>query len=303
MTTIALTGATGMIGTALVRYALRHDVSVICFVRPGSNHISRLPESNDVIIVEADLDDLKNIDVSGLAADMFLHLGWAKTTIAGRDDVYTQLRNIEYTLDAVELSNRLGCKVFLGAGSQAECGIVDRPISADMIADPKSGYGIAKNCAAELAEIRCGQLGIDFKWVRILSCFGLYDNPNSFVSYCINTLEKGEPLNVTPCEQLWDYIYCDDAAEMIFNVAEKGVVGRVYPVGSGISAPLSSYLLTMKNVLNSDSTINFGAIPYYKNQAMYLVADNTAYFEDTHGTEIASFEKRFKEYIKTVRNN
>ena len=43
-----------------------------------------------------------------------------KGTIDGRDDSYTQLDNVKYTLDACKLAKKSNCSVFVGAGSQAE---------------------------------------------------------------------------------------------------------------------------------------------------------------------------------------
>ena len=39
--------------------------------------------------------------------------------------MYIQNKNVEYTLDAVYLAKRFGCDTFIGAGSQAEYGIVN----------------------------------------------------------------------------------------------------------------------------------------------------------------------------------
>ena len=49
-------------------------------------------------------------------------MAWEKTYGNGRDDVAAQMKNIQYTLDAVELVKRSGCSAFIGAGSQAEYG-------------------------------------------------------------------------------------------------------------------------------------------------------------------------------------
>lgn len=38
--------------------------------------------------------------------DVFYHLAWAGTTGTARDDADLQLKNIEYTLDAVELAKK-----------------------------------------------------------------------------------------------------------------------------------------------------------------------------------------------------
>ena len=51
-----------------------------------------------------------------------------------------QLQNIQYTLDAVRLAKRLGCKVFVGAGSQAEYGRYEGKLDAKVPVFPEKGF-------------------------------------------------------------------------------------------------------------------------------------------------------------------
>lgn len=57
---------------------------------------------------------------------MMFHFGWMGTTGAARNDMDLQCRNIAYTIDAVRLAQRFGCKTFIGAGSQAEYGRTEK---------------------------------------------------------------------------------------------------------------------------------------------------------------------------------
>ena len=45
MKRIIVTGATSMIGTALIEECIRHDIEVYAVVRAGSSKTKRLPES------------------------------------------------------------------------------------------------------------------------------------------------------------------------------------------------------------------------------------------------------------------
>lgn len=92
-----------------------------------------------------------------------------------------QLQNIQYTLDAVELASRIGCKKFVGAGSQAEYGRVEGVLSASTPVFPENGYGIAKLCAGQMSRILCEQKQIEHIWTRILSIYGPYDGENTMI--------------------------------------------------------------------------------------------------------------------------
>ncbi len=277
---ILLTGATGMIGSAIVREALKRDCQVTCIVRKHSSRVENIPKDSRVHVVECNISDYGSLELSG-AYDAFMHLAWDKTSVGGRDDVDCQLQNIQYTLDAVRLAKKCGCPVFIGAGSQAEYGLKSEPLTCDMPVSPESGYGIAKFAAGKFAGMLCKQLGLRYNWMRILSVYGQNDGENTLISYLIRELKAGRSPELTKCEQIWDYLNCDDAARAFFAVAEKGVDGKTYPLGSGKGRPLSEYVAAIRDAVNPAIKLEFGKKPYYPHQPMFLVADVGELAKDT----------------------
>lgn len=277
---IIVTGATGCVGSAVVRMALVHDKFVTCIVHKGSHRLSNLPNDSRVRIVECDLADYHSLELEG-EYDAFILLSWEKTFGASRDDAEVQTRNIQYTLDAVHLAHRCGCKVFVGAGSQAEYGVQSVDLTPELPVKPESGYGIAKYAAGKLSAMLCKSLGIRQNWVRILSVYGPNDGENTLISYVIRELKAGRSPELTKCEQIWDYLYADDAGDAILAVAEKGIDGKVYPLGSGIGRKLSDYIEDIHQIINSDIEIKYGVKNYYPHQPMRLVADISELTKDT----------------------
>ena len=297
MKNILLTGATGMIGSAIVREALRRDCNVTCIVRKGSSRVKNIPNDSRVHVVECDISDYGSLELSG-TYDVFMHLAWDKTSVGGRDDVDCQLRNIQYTLDAVRLAKRAGCSVFIGAGSQAEYGVQSVPLTPDLPVNPESGYGIAKFAAGKFSGMLCKQLGLRYNWIRILSVYGPNDGENTLISYLIRELKAGRSPELTKCEQTWDYLHCDDAARAFFAVAEKGVDGKAYPLGSGKARPLREYVTAVRDAVNPAIKIEFGKKPYYPHQPMCLVADISELVADTGWRP----EIEFVDGVKDVNN-
>lgn len=293
---IIITGATGMIGSAIIREAIKNDYEVTCLVRKGSSRIKNIPESANIHIVDCSITDYSNIEL-GKNYDIFMHLAWDKTSVDGRDDVDCQLKNIQYTLDAVWLAKRCGCSVFIGAGSQAEYGIQKVSLTPDLPVNPESCYGIAKYTAGKMSAMLCRQLGMRFNWMRILSVYGLNDGENTLISYVIRELKAGRIPELTKCEQIWDYLYCDDAGKAFLAVAEKGIDMKVYPLGSGQGRKLSLYLEDIKNIINSKIELKFGKKDYYPHQPMYLVADISELQADTGWKPKESFIDGIKKII------
>lgn len=294
---ILLTGATGMIGSAIVREALKRDCEVTCIIRANSARAVNIPKDGRIHVVECDISDYGSLELSG-KYDVFMHLAWDKTSVGGRDDVDCQLKNIQYTLDAVRLAKRAGCSVFIGAGSQAEYGVQSIPLTPDLPVNPESGYGIAKFAAGKFSGMLCKQLGLRYNWIRILSVYGPNDGENTLISYLIRELKAGRSPELTKCEQTWDYLHCDDAARAFFAVAEKGVDGKTYPLGSGKRRPLSEYVTAVRDAVNPAIRIEFGKKPYYPHQPMCLVADISELVADTGWRP----EIEFVDGVKDVNN-
>ena len=299
-----ITGATGAVGMALISELTRNDIEVLVFCRPGSNRNSRIKAGGLVRIAECDLEGLKSyVPAPDEKYDYFFHFAWAGTTGAARNDMHLQNKNVEYTLDAVELAKRFGCTAFIGAGSQAEYGRVEGKLSDKTPTNPENGYGIAKLSAGRMSRIMCQSLGMRHVWVRILSVFGPYDTEASMVVSTLRAMIRGEEPEFTPGEQIWDYMYSEDAAKALLAVAERGHNGDVYCLGSGEPAMLKEYIEKMRDAANPECKLGFGKRPYAENQVMYLCADIEKLKNDTGFETSYSFEEGIAKTVAWVRAN
>lgn len=299
MKNVVITGAAGMIGLALIRRLTAEGCNVYAIVRPDSDRNANIHQTEHVKVIECDLSELRTLkNFITEKCDMFFHFGWTGTSGTARNDMYMQTKNIQYTIDAVNAAHDLGCNVFLGAGSQAEYGRCEEKISPMTPTNPENGYGMAKLCAGQMSRSLCMELGIKHVWCRIFSVYGPYDGEQTMVISGIRKILNGERPSYTKGEQLWDYLYCDDAADALYLSAIHGKNGAVYCVGSGKVHPLREYIEMIRDIVNPGASIGIGDIPYAENQVMYLCADISSLQADT------GFEPRysFEEGIKITKN-
>lgn len=269
-----ITGATGAVGMALIQELISNNIEVLVFCRKGSKRNEQIPKNPLVTVRYCSLDQLVSVENdSNKKYDVFYHFAWEGTTGASRNDMYLQNRNVRYALDAVNAAHRFECHTFIGAGSQAEYGRVEGMLKPDTPAFPEMGYGMAKLCAGQMTRAAAHQLGMKHIWTRILSVYGPYDGEQSMVMSIINKLLNREVPKCTKGEQVWDYLYSGDAARAYYLLGEKGNDGKVYVLGSGQARPLREYICEIRDSINKDAQIDFGAIPYGEKQVMYLCAD------------------------------
>ncbi len=221
-------------------------------------------------------------ELIGKSVEAFFHLAWLGTQVnSNRMDMYLQNTNVKQALDTVYVAKELGCKVYVGAGSQAEYGRIDGVIHPDSPTNPVSGYGMAKLCAGQMTRALCKEFGIRHIWPRIVSIYGKNDAPKTLVNVLIRALQAGERPKLTAGEQLWDYLYADDAGEALYMMADKGKDGAVYVLGSGRTRKLKDFMMDIRDAVNKDISLGLGEIPYLPDQAMHLEADIENLNKDT----------------------
>ena len=313
MKRVVISGPTGAIGMSLIEKCMEEKTEVLAICHKGSARIKNIPVSPFVTVLEADLSDYKNL-YCGLCEnkeeraqeekanyDVFYHFAWNGTVGDARNDMHLQTNNIACTMDAVELAQRLGCHTFIGAGSQAEYGRAEGKLTPDMPTRPENGYGMAKLCAGQMSRVVCEKMQMKHIWTRILSVYGPYDGAGSMVMSAVKKFWNNEQAAFTPGEQMWDYLYSKDAADIFYALGEKGVHGAVYCVGSGQARMLKEYIKDIYSAIEdfrqlgdeakqADASLNkqmpewekdleerlgIGLVPYAEKQVMYLCADTT----------------------------
>lgn len=305
MSTAIVTGSTGMLGIALINKLLSEGISVVAIARPNSKRIANIPEDDRVTVVELELSDIEELPgiLNSLGiekAEYFYHFAWDGTFGDARNNMDGQLLNVQAAVNAVRAAAGLNCEVFLGAGSQAEYGRVPdgTKLSSTTPANPENGYGIGKLCACHMTRVEAHKYNMKHIWTRILSVYGPYDGLHTMVMSGIGNMLDGKRASYTKGEQMWDYIYCKDAANAFYLAATRGIDGSIYPIGSGKVRPLSDYIKDIRDAINPELEIGFGEVDYYPGQVMYLCADIDKLTSDTGFVPEYTFAEGIKETLE-----
>lgn len=256
---IVISGATSMIGVALIKECIKNKCDVLAIVRKNTSRIGRIPESEFVHIEYADLDSITSVKGDGNPYDVFYHFAWGHTVKEERDDPFAQEDNIRTTLQAVELAHKLGCQKFIGAGSQAEFGPVNGIISADTRPEPVTAYGMAKLSAGMMSKKRCEQLGMTHIWGRIFSVYGCNDNAGTMIDYAIHQFQRGEVAEFSSATQMWNYLNEEDAGKIFYLFGDREIESGVYCVANNESRVLREYIEEVKEAFGKDVQCEFAA--------------------------------------------
>lgn len=258
-----ITGATGFIGTALCQELLKNGHEVTAVIRPGCSKAEKLrfeeTSQRRLQIEEAALEDLGSLPERIGKADLFYHLAWNGSSGAAREDFEIQQSNIRYTAEAIRTAVKCGCRKFVGAGSQAEYGVVrGMAKEEETVPRPFMMYGAAKVAAYQMGQVLAKQLGIHLVWPRIYSVYGVGENPGTLVNYVIDTLKKGEVPELSSCENMWNFMYITDCVRALRLLGEKEETEGIYHVASEDTRPLREFVEEIRDVVAPGSKLGFG---------------------------------------------
>jgi UDP-glucose 4-epimerase len=270
-----VTGATGSIGSHLVRFLVGENAEVAALMRPGS----RPWRIEDVLphlhMVTA---DLANIEKAGTAIREFkpevvFHLAWHGVHKGLRNDPSQLYQNLCGSIELLRLASESGCRRWIGLGSQAEYGVHDRILTEDLPTRPTDYYGRAKLYVCLLAQKLCENWKVGFAWLRLTASYGPMDDSSHLIPSVVLGLLRGNRIALTSGEQRWDCLYVEDVVKAVWKVAITSDVQGVFNLGSGKTYSVRSIVERVRDMIDAGLPLDFGEVPYGADQIMHLQAD------------------------------
>jgi UDP-glucose 4-epimerase len=269
-----VTGASGFIGSWLVRQLLREHHSVIAVLHKQEPAHDTADWFDRVRTVHADLENTPDLrqTLTGKTIDVVFHLAWWGVAAGHRNDPAQISTNLGASLRVCELAGDLGCRHFIGLGSQAEYGPCPGKFAEGSPLRPITAYGVAKLAAGMLTAKMAEMTQMRHTWVRLVAAYGPGDNPQHLIPAVIRTLLAGGKPALTAADQTCDYLYVEDAARALTRIATTGVTGTLN-LASGETVVLRNLLERVRAMVDPHLPLGFGELPYRADQVMHLEAD------------------------------
>ncbi len=252
MKTAVLTGGTGFLGHWLLKELVKNDIFVYVIVRKNSKRSERLNGIFGIEIIELDMDQISDLPKYIKSADAFYHLAWE----GERNDFSRQMDNITWSVNAMHAAQKLDIKQFIMIGSQAEYGIYNNRVDENSETNPNTAYGACKLACHNILKTLSNQINLPLTWVRVFSVYGEGDNTNTLISYLFKCFKENEIPKLTKGNQLWDFLYAQDAATALYLLGEKSKYG-IYNLAFGESRLLKEFIIEAKELISPNSKLDF----------------------------------------------
>lgn len=276
MKNIIIHGATSFIGRNLVlRLKDQSKYNLVILARDSSNLDFCLNYSNvEIYRYHKELSDLENIIIRDLKDNIFFDFSWHGVFGQSRDNPEQLTVNIPLIISSIKLAYYLKSYHWVGIGSQAEYGIINKNVNENEICYPDSLYGKAKLLCSELVKELCIQYNIEYSWLRLFTVYGPNDNHEWFIPYIIVNMLKNRAIKTTKLEQKYDYLYIDDVIDALVKLIKSKGIG-IANLSSGNAIQLSYIVEKIREFTQSSSIIEYGAIPYNDKQSMLIEGNNS----------------------------
>jgi len=281
---ICITGATGFLGSSLVRYWAKEGHQLLLLIRPESNlkRIADVLEKFHSSVRVAIITDEESIGIAfkDFNPDVLAHTACSY----GRDPeaiVDLLKANILYGLQLMRWLNRGGdlkSVTFINFDSALNNNVNHYAKSKDQFVEwGKEFVKFSKN-------------KIQLINIRLQLMYGPGDDDAKFIVKAIKTCLNCEAiLPITDGEQRRDLIYIEDVVEACDKILlARTVIPKIHDIdlGTGRTVSIRDYVSLVHEMTQSSTHIRFGMVQYRENEQFLCVAE-------TSGMERLGWAPRF----------
>jgi len=241
---IAVTGATGFLGSHLVEELLERGHEVSALAR-DTDKANRLPPAATSVI--GDIGDGAVLDSLVEGCDVVVHTVSNFRTASGPPESYTAI-NVEGTRCALEAAERAGVRRFVHISTIGVHGhVAETPADERSAFNPGDLYQKTKLEAERLALETAGKSSMEVVVIRPCSMYGPGDLR---MLKMFRMLVKGTFFKVGPCRENFHAVYIDDVVDGIIRAAfQPDLNGEVFIIGGPEYLPLDQYIDTAASAL------------------------------------------------------
>jgi len=263
---VVVTGSSGFLGSWISR-VLAKDFETTALVRPSSDTY-RLT-GIDGLQIERHASAEWPAFIATAKPDALVIADWWGVGNHDRNDG-RQFENIERMEKLATAARDAGVGLVIGVGSQAELGPVSNRITEDLPDNPTTEYGKAKVAARKIIQSSLIGSSTRCAWLRIFSTYGPSDTDTWLIPQLIDTLTKGEVMDLTKGEQEWSYLHAFDLARAFKAVIENESISGIVNVGNPKTVVLRDAIEMIAEKLGANGLLGFGKMDYRPDQVMKL---------------------------------
>lgn len=306
---VLVTGATGFIGSHLVRRLLIEGAEVHILVRKGSNCYRISDVIRNLIIWHGELKDYSSIDycIKNSKPQIIYHLAAdrnVKRDLNLIDSIIdTNVKGTIYLLKAVvETDTPLEC--FVNTGTSEEYGDGFTPFHEEQREVPVSPYSASKVAATYFCQMIHKTVGLPVVILRPFLTYGPYQDIDMFIPSLISHCISGKDFPMTEGSQTREFNYVDDIVEAYLLASTcPNAIGEIINVGNGLEYSIKDVAEKIVKMMGNPIRLLVGALPKRPGEATHFFCDNKKAISLLNWSPVIELEEGLKRTIDWDRNH
>lgn len=263
-----ITGATGYIGSNLLRYLIAQDWEIYIIAQPEFGYSNIEDVKDKIHIVEYD----KNINTlisffNETNPDVVFHLAAAVISNHKPEQISILIEsNILFGTQVLEAMRHSQTKLFINTGSYWQNYNSDEYNPVDLYAATKESFEKIIQYYVDAHKFRCITL-------RLFDVYGENDRRPKLLNLLSQIARDGSTLDVSPGEQLLDLVHISDVCTAYLKSYEllqlnKSLKNEIYGVFTGERISLRQMISLFEEIIQKKINVNIGAKPYKDREIM-----------------------------------
>ena len=225
---ILLTGATGFVGSHVLRELFRCHCRVRAVVRAGSENRLFMRDAAESIIKSPDIwrEAAAWWTQACRSVDTVIHVAWHVEP----GEYLHSPKNRDYLAGTLRLTEgAIAARVrrFIGVGTCFEYDLSAGRLSISTQLKPSTPYAAAKAEAFRTLSALLPRHGLEFAWCRLFYLYGEGEDRRRLVPYLRARLAAGETAELGSGDQVRDYLEVGEAARRLVEAALGTIQGPV----------------------------------------------------------------------------
>jgi len=263
-----VTGATGYIGSHVVKHLLNHGWKVGIITQPefGYGNVEDIKSHIEIFEYGGNIESLINY-MKSADADVVMHLAAAVITNYKPEQVSTLIRsNVEFGTLVLEAMKFSKTRFFIGTGSYWQNYNSDTYNPVDL-------YAATKEAFEKILQYYVDAHGFRAITLRLFDVYGEDDKRPKLWTLLRDIAGTDKSLDISAGEQLLDMVHVSDVAQAYENAyillnQDLKIKNEIFGVFSGVQVALRDVIKLYQVLLGNRLNLNWGKRPYRDREVM-----------------------------------